>query len=71
MPVVTHHAVAKRLREAGNMADLDRVSNLIQFVPSITERESLAAIYKERAAELKPPQHDQPHHPLENLKCSN
>ena len=68
MPVVTLCAVVKRLREAPNMAELDRVSHLIQFVPTITERDSCAAIYKERAAELTAPQ--DPENQPENQKCS-
>ena len=55
MPVVTYSAVAMRLRKAADPLELERVGHLIQFVPSIADREKLNGIYKERSTGFKAP----------------
>lgn len=51
---VTYKAVAMRLSSVSTPAELERVSHLIQFVPSITERTELSRLYLTRAKQFKP-----------------
>lgn len=51
---VTYKAVAMRLSSVSTPAELERVSHLIQYVPSCTDRNELARLYLNRAKQFKP-----------------
>lgn len=54
---VAYGAVARRLYEARDRAELDRASHLIQYLPSSTDRDFAAGIFKARAAQFPTPVH--------------
>lgn len=54
---VTYGSVARRLYEATNRAELDRASHLIQYLPSSTDRDFAAGIFKTRSEQFPVPIH--------------
>lgn len=56
-PVVTYAAVARRLYEATDRAELDRASHLIQYLPSAGDRNFAAGIFRARADQFPVPIH--------------